>query len=244
MHSTLPSSDDMTPATVDVTIAHFRKVKRFFFQGLDYKSTIINLTQFESLRVLDLYKVDIDAKFNWNTLTNLTDLSLARVKGIDIKNFIEFIRLQPQLRRFVHLNTFADIQRIGTELARNCDNYMRIFCDIIDYKFVNGRIVYRTRTSDTYRFLSDFVKLREVLLLSDLMCGCDLKEPITSLSQNDALDKVTIIQILLEQRSPVDCFVSGYFSCDLKRFNKLKIIHLHARGRSQNSTYVQLYEAF
>lgn len=232
--------------TVDVDIEHFRKVERFYFQGLGYKPTTLNLPQFESLRALDLYKVNMDPKFNWNTLINLTELSLARVKGINIKNFIQFIRLQPQLRRFVHLNTFQDIQRIGTELAKNCGNHMRIFRDIVDYEFVDGRIVYKTRNGETYRFLSDFVKLKEVLLVSDLMCVCDLQEPLTRLSQNDALEKLTIIQILSGQGNPMDCFVNNYISFDLKRFNRLKTIHVHVRGGPQSGmcNYLKLFNDY
>lgn len=237
---------DRIPVNVNAAIDHFRKVQRFYFQGLSYKPTTLNLPQFESLRLLDLYKVDMDPKFNWNNLFNLTDLSLARVKGINIENFINFIRRQPRLRRFVHMNTFEDIQQIGTELANNCGIYMRVFRDIIEYEFVNGRIVYKKRTNYTYRFLSDFVRLRDVLLVSDLICACDLKEPMARLSQNNDLEKLTIIQILSGQGDPADCFVSNYFAYNLKCFNKLKSIHLHVRGGTGNGTckYMKLFTEY
>lgn len=237
---------DGTSATANVDIEHFRKVEKFYFQGLGYRPTTLNLPQFESLRVLDLYKVDMDPKFNWNTLYNLSELSLARVRGINVENFINFIRLQPRLRRFDHLNTFEDIQRIGNELAQNCAEHMRIFRDIIDYEFVNGRIVYRIKNGKTYRFLSNFVNLGEVLLVSDMMCVCDLKEPLYRLSRNKSLEKLTIIQILSGQGKLNDCFVSGYISHDLRQFKQLKTIHLHVRGASQSDTcqYMELFNKY
>lgn len=81
---------------------HFQRVERFHSSGCNEVviSTHLFVTLSESLRYLHLDRVYPNGNFNWTELKSLTEIYFNNVHDINIRNFIEFLRLRPTLEVF------------------------------------------------------------------------------------------------------------------------------------------------
>lgn len=84
---------------INFPIHHFRKVETFWLKGVFPMLTRASLPQFESLRVLNLCQVEFVKDFDWTALKNVIELDLVQVVGINVDNFFQYIRQEPELQR-------------------------------------------------------------------------------------------------------------------------------------------------
>lgn len=193
----------------------------------------------EFLRYLRLEDISLDSNFDWTKLTNVTELYLKKVRGLDAKNFIELLHHRPGLEVYHHdeLDTFGgSIQDICKTVAQYCGDKIRNYCGVLPLNGGSSRL-------HSYDFISNFKNVKQVCLKTHQVCGGDLVNAMKKLAENDTVEMMNI------NYSMADWFVLPNVNCifqlgqhseylDMKEFGHLKTLKIMWKGCSgefQNS---------
>lgn len=202
----------------------FRSVERFKFESYIFGGhSRLSVPFSESLRHLDLYNTELHPDFDWTQLMNLTELHLNFVIGINVKNFIEFIRRRPKLERFFQHYTFNEsMQEIGEAMTKYCGNQIQVFFDENDSE--------EAMNPNFYKFLSEMNNLKKVGFSTRYRCGSDLIHGIQWLAEKGAIEQL-VIETSSFHETTVYCPLmkeSTGYNLYMKRFPNLKTIQINA----------------
>lgn len=179
--------------TTVVLPIQFEKVQKLNFEGNSCMDQPLRLSAqlSESLRYLRLADINLDPNFDWAKLKNLTELYLHEVNGINVNNFIEFLRLRPNIKIFHHSgDSFkGSMQHICEAMAKYCGNHIQNYYGEMAY-IPNVRQPPAQNIS--YGFLSKFKNLMEVRLVTHQLCGGDLIDTMKQLAENDTIETLRI----------------------------------------------------
>lgn len=200
-------------------------------ERLAYCSGQISVQLSASLRGLILAGVDIYSKFDWTQLKNLKELYLYKVRGINTRNFIEFLRHRPNLKIFHHdADTFEkSTQEICNALAKFCANRIRTYSGIMP----SNRRDVEASAQHLYNFISEFRNVKDVSLTTQRKCGSDLIDALKRLAENDTIETICIrltdddrlirqtVNCNMQERTNVTGSRTGL---DMRQFSHLKTI--------------------
>lgn len=225
MDPTLSIVYDQLNQRIYFPIHHFREVETFWLKGTLPMLTRVSLPQFESLRVLNLYQVELIKDFNWTALKNVIELDLVQVAGINIDNFLQFIRQEPELKKFVHMYTFREFQIICENMAKHCQQ-IHSFSDFDSSS--RGHMRWQGRDVIEYNYLAGFKKLRELSITSTRKCAHDLLSALVGLAEINLLTKLSIIVSNIMRTEDECCNPSNQNNrIRMEKFTDLKTIHIH-----------------
>lgn len=215
-----------TPSVVNNLPIQFRKVEKLKFKG-NGQQFWVQLS--ESLRVLSLYNVDLAPNFDWTQLRNLTELYLISVEGINVKNFIGFLRQRPKLQVFHYdSKTFGNSTQVVCEaLAQFCGEKIRDFCGPL--RPIPEDIIAPAR--NVYDFMSQLTNIKTLCLATHQFCGSDLVDPMKRLARNNTIEKLHIVYTEIDMRinPDVNCFFQKkphHKGLDMKQFSHLKRVNI------------------
>lgn len=182
----------------------------------------------QGLRFLRLESTVLDSDFDWTKLENLTELYLKAVSGINIENFLQFLRQRPNLKVFHHDNvTFGDSTQIICKA-------MGEYCGEIREYFSKMFFGYELRASpivDWCDFISGFKNVRKVGLTTLEWCGGDLIGPLKQLAEHDTIETLHIKYNKMHERyqihNRVRCIFQERLNLDgieMKHFSRIKTI--------------------
>lgn len=142
------SPDQLKSVKLDGRIANnlpnqFQNVQKFELSAMKRQLKPLSVKFSESLRYLHLNGIYLDPNFDWKKLTNLTELRLESIRGINVQSFIEFLHQQPNLEIFHHCRVFgASTQDVLGALAKYCGNRLRDYSGVmpenVDDNFLSG----------------------------------------------------------------------------------------------------------
>lgn len=218
--------DILNSDIVDIHLpAQFGKMENFHFCGpfYDINLTIQLYVPFSrSLQYLKLEDVVLHPNINWTEAVNLTQIHLDAVNGLNIQNFIDFLRRRPKLEYFYQKKTFRDsLQIVGEAMAEYCGEHIRVYRDL-EYDLPNRR------PTHFYQFLSGFKNVNEVWLSTRQICAGDLLAPIHRLADTK-VEKLVIICYDNYDGLNFNCMFIDEFNLRplyLKRLNYLKTIRI------------------
>lgn len=169
----------------------------------------------ENLRVLKLIESKLDDRLmSWKSTQQLTELHLIESSVGNEERFIEFIRSQSKLERFISHGGYYSIRRVGEALAVNCSSKLQVFCD---FGSVNRN---RNRSVTDYDFISKFVNLKELKLTSITKTGIDLHRPLMRLAKKHSIEKLGIYQNAKHLKNGADIIES------IAEFKNLKCLEI------------------
>lgn len=136
---------------------------------------LLSVSLTESLRQLHLDRLTLDPNFDWKEMKNLMELSLRAVKGINVSNFIEFLRQRPNLEVFRYSGTKLDLDdsnrlKIFEALVENCGDTIQVFKN--------------SSANQNYNIIYGFKHLKKVSVKSHQIRFGDLFDPIKRLAEN------------------------------------------------------------
>lgn len=205
--------------------AQFSKMKRFHFCGpfYDFDLTIQLYVPFSrSLEYLKLEDVILHPNVNWMAAVNLTQIHLDAVNGLDVQNFIGYLRRRPKLEYFYQKKTLRDSMHVvGEAMAEYCGEHIRVYRDL-EYDLPD------IRSPHFYQFLSGFKNVNEVWLSTRQICAGDLLTPIHRLADTK-VEKLVIICYDNYDGLNVNCMFLDEFNLKplyLNRLNHLKTIRI------------------
>lgn len=220
----------------------FRKVEKFKLHKIPEDEYVINFAAnfSESLRYLHLECIHLDQKFNWNGLTNVSELYLNEVDNIVVENFIEFLRQRPNLKVFHHdKDTFEDrTKEMCDAMAKYCGNTIQDYSGEICCDEEAARI-------NIYSFISELKNVKKMLLMTHEICGGDLINGMKRLAENDSIET---LEIKYCRRFPfVSCILqenSDNERSDMMYFSHLKTIKLVGINRCEHARECDPYKIF
>lgn len=203
----------------------FRKVEKLIYHGLDDGSKHLSVELSETLRCLSLANITLDPNFKWTTLKNIRELYLDSVRGINLQNFIEFIRHRPNLKVFGHdYDTLLDI---GEAMAKYCGNQIQEYSTDMFRNRLTGRLL----PQNFYHFVSGFKIVKRLRLTTDQICCGDLVDVMKQLAENNSIKELRIDYSELKRgaKSDVNCIFKerpNLDGMDMPHFSHLKSIML------------------
>lgn len=174
----------------------------------------------KNIRILKLYKSKLnDHLLSWKSARKLTELHLIEPDVRNEDRFIEFIRSQSKLERFISHGGYYSIRKVGEALAVNCSSKLRVFCD--------SGSVHGNRTATDYDFISEFDNLKEVKLTSITRTSNDLCRPLMELARKSSIEKLGIYQNAEHLVDEVEAFGS------IAEFKNLKYLEISVKNFAQ-----------
>lgn len=166
----------------------FQKVEKFEFSGCSdtyFLSELLTVQFSESLRYLRLEFITLDTNFDWSKLKNLNQLYLKSVRGINKRNFIDFLHHRPNLEVFHHdKHTFEDsTQDILNAMAEYCGDRIQEYSDVISRE---------RRVQNPYNFISKLKNVKKVRLNTYEICFGDIIDALKRLAKNDTIQMLHI----------------------------------------------------
>lgn len=166
---------------------------------------------------MNLSYVNLQPNFDWTDLVNLTELHLDAVKGINIPNFIEFIRRQSKLQRFYQCNSlYCSTQEVYETMAMYCGQQIEVLHDRNNSMEIN---------ENSYKFLSGLNNLKEVGFLYNYHCSRNLIYGIQCLAKNYTIERLVI------HTNPYpfcECPLQSETKLFVQQITKLKTIRVHS----------------
>lgn len=217
--------------TVDLPI-QFKNVQKLVVEGNSCMDLPLRLSAplSDTLRYLRLGDINLDPNFDWTQLKCLTELYLHEVSGINVYNFIEFLRLGPNIRIFHHSgDTFkGSMHGIGEAMAKYCGNNIQDYSG--EMPFIRGNDWVPAHNS--YDFLSGFKNLKEVRLITHQLCGGDLIDTMKRLAENDSIEtfRIKYSEYDTDGWSNVNCIFQtkpNLDGSDMNNFTHLKTIKIY-----------------
>lgn len=205
--------------------AQFAKMEKFQFCGPFYDINLtlqLHIPFSRSLQYLKLEDVVLHPNINWIDAANLEQIHLDAIKGLNVHNFIDFLRQRPKLKYFYQSNTFRDSMKIvGEAMAEYCGESLRVYRDL-EYELAD------IKTKDSHQYLSGFKNLNEVWLSTRQICAGDLFSAIDRLADTK-VEKLVIICYDHYDQLNIDCIFTDEFNprpLYLNRLNYLKSIRI------------------
>lgn len=223
-----------------------QNVKRFEFCGNGETQLSVQLS--ETVHHICLEFIQLDLNFDWTKLKNLTKLYLLFVRGINIQNFIEFLRHRPNIEVFHHNRyTFGNsIHDVCKAMAKYCGNqiqeYSGGFCSLPE----GGNA--EAPAHKLYYFLVEFKNMKRLQMSTDLPCGANLIDAMKQLAENDTIEMLSLYYYWRPRSPNVNCsFQNGSIrnGFDMKPFSHLKTLRIYGRSVEDNDfDHVQMCGQF
>lgn len=197
---------------------HFRNVEKF---ELENRRIDMYMTFSESLGFLRLTGINLKSTFDWTELTSLTDLFLKEVHGINVPNFIDFLRHRPKLERFASEKTFEDSnQDVYEVIAQFCGDQIQICCIHNDMFYEE---IPQAFPANFHNFISGFKNVKRLSLAPHQICGGDLIDPMCRLAENNTIEELLIMYDSYYDSYNENCILNIHERFEMKSLKTLRI---------------------
>lgn len=187
-----------------IAMPFFSNLRKLHFQT--YKSTDPNgvftnfLTKISTtatnLRSLALFNFEL--RDNWlHNMQKLTELRLYWRGDSSFDNLFSYLRTNPPLKVFEFRHKLKDVTSVYAVLSESCPRLEKFSDSDVDMSNPYQR--FDDSLANRYRFLSKFLHLNIVTLMSYTFCGCDLYYPLVAL----ATKNIVKLKILMNLSRPV-----------------------------------------